>query len=38
MRKQVTNNKKPGNGLYAGGTDSPKKTTRPAPPSKKKPA
>jgi len=40
MRKQVTNTKKPGNGMYAGGTDSPKKIQRPAAPtpSKKKPA
>ncbi len=38
MRKQVTNNKKPGNGLYAAGTDAPKKPQRPAPAAKKKPA
>ena len=38
MRKQVNSTKKPGNGLYAAGTDAPKKIQRPAPPSKKKPA
>lgn len=39
MRKQVTNTKKPGNGMYAG-SDKPAKVTRPAAPtpSKKKPA
>ena len=40
MRKPVTSTKKPGNGLYAGGTDKPTKPSRPAArsPSKKKPA
>jgi len=40
MRKQISSTKKPGNGMYAGGTDKPAKITRPAAPapSKKKPA
>lgn len=40
MRNPVTSTKKPGNGMYAGGTDKPAKPSRPAAPtpSKKKPA